>query len=286
MKKRTALLTTCAMMVWASLEGTVRAARSGSDDLQTTASPAGDIAEILIFLSLAISILALAISMIALSRIRSQPGKTESNRAHKEAASDSPDRLEEVIEELNRLKKEVHSRKDAWENTPAPSVPSTNSRPFQRNAPQSSKPRGSTIEDEYRDFVDSYNKIQATPSSDGMKKKQMREKLAAQFSIRGFVCSNSPQRMSNASIPPAFSAEANPARAEYWSFPLSDGRWAVVPNPKITYEDRIHRAAGMKEAFRSNYQHGKIYQHLIVVKPAIFTHSLILSIPGELQLKD
>ena len=286
MKKRNTLLTTCMMMAWASLVGTALAAGSASEHLQKDSSPVGDMAGILVFVSLAISVLALAISAITLSRIHSQPGKSESRRVHKGAASDSQNRLEDVIEELNLLKREVHSIKGSWEKPPASSVPSMNSRPFQGNAPQSSKPRFSTIEDEYRDFLDSYNKIQASPSSDGMKKKRMREKLAAQFSIHGFVCSNSPQRMNNASIPPAFSAETNLARAEYWAFPLSDGKLAVVPNPKITYEDRIHRAAGMKESFHSNYQHGKIYQHLIVVKPAIFTHSLTLSVPGELQLED
>jgi hypothetical protein len=50
-------------------------------------------------------------------------------------------------------------------------------------------------------------------------------------------------------------------------------RFYVVPALNIWYTNGRHNAGGMKEAFDSNYQTGKTYSCIEVIKPAVFLKS-------------
>ncbi len=75
---------------------------------------------------------------------------------------------------------------------------------------------------------------------------------------------------------PAFSLERSVKASTYWAWPLPDeqGRYAVVPNPILRYDDKLHREGGMKETFASNFENetAATFCHVEVKLPAIFTN--------------
>ena len=48
------------------------------------------------------------------------------------------------------------------------------------------------------------------------------------------------------------------AGSQYWAWPLPDknGVYAVVPNPLLSYDQKLHTESGMKETFASKYEQG------------------------------
>lgn len=76
---------------------------------------------------------------------------------------------------------------------------------------------------------------------------------------------------------PAFSREHSIDASTYWAWPIPEekGRYAVVPNPVISYNDKLHREGGMKETFASNFENSGVaeFHHVEVKLPAIFSSS-------------
>ena len=73
---------------------------------------------------------------------------------------------------------------------------------------------------------------------------------------------------------PIFAVEKSVKGSVYWAWPIpkEKDRYAVVPNPIISYDDNLHREGGMKETFASNFENGaaSVYRHVSVKFPAIF----------------
>lgn len=117
-----------------------------------------------------------------------------------------------------------------------------------------------------RDFVARYN---ALPSEGGLTDREARRRFLQEFSVQGFSCSNSEERMSNPKIAPSY-AEEEVMRADYWAKQVQSDLYAVVPSAKLTYDSAHHAAGGMMEAFASNFETGHTYRQIRVETPAYF----------------
>ncbi len=92
---------------------------------------------------------------------------------------------------------------------------------------------------------------------------------------------------------PAFSVVEDVKASRYWAWklPKDETKFAVVPNPKVPYDVRLHAEGGMKETFASNFQekNPRTYRKIAVVLPAIFTlqqDSWTIAEPGLLRLEE
>ena len=243
--------------------------------------------EPILFLALGLCAVSLLLSILSLYRTASFERKLARFRRslRNKENGEQTDRMEEMEAELEVLKRRMAS----LEEQPVPRERRTLEMPASvpafASAPARSAPRSAALlEHEYHDFVSEYNKLQHAPASDLMSARKMRDEFSLRFSVRAFRCTNYTQRMSDPAVPPIFADEPNLTKAQYWAFLLSDGSYAVVPNVK-TYEERIHSAAGMKEAFRSNYMEGTTYRDITVLRPAIFSAGQALQAQGELRLR-
>ncbi|MGF0126549.1 hypothetical protein [Selenomonas bovis] len=133
-----------------------------------------------------------------------------------------------------------------------------------------------------RYFVARYN---ALPSEDGLADREARWRYLKEacdreerwrflqvFSVQGFFCANSEERMSNPKVSPRYE-EAEVAvlmRADYWAKHVQDDLYAVAPNAKLIYDSAHHAAGGMMEAFDSNFAPGHTYRQIRVETSAYF----------------
>ena len=80
----------------------------------------------------------------------------------------------------------------------------------------------------------------------------------------------------------------NVETSRFWAWQIENDRYAVVPNPMVTYDEELHSQAGMKETFASNYNNGK-YKRYFVKLPAILSYTdengWQLSEPGVMDLR-
>ncbi len=75
----------------------------------------------------------------------------------------------------------------------------------------------------------------------------------------------------------------------YWAKMIEGevGRYVVVPNPMVKYDNDLHENGGMKETFASNYAKGGHYNRYQVKLPALFRAKLgnwRIDKPGLLEL--
>ncbi len=168
-------------------------------------------------------------------------------------------------EELERMRRSAQSRQDsgAAEQRTAAS---------QQNAPA------------WSEFVEAYNAL-AQRKLTGFEARDARNDFGRRFGVRAFSCANFEQRMNRPDLPPVFADEPNIANGEYWAMPCSGGLYVVVPCMK-TYEARNHSEGGMKEAFHSNFENGRTYNVITVIKPAIFQEGWKILRQGKLQLSN
>lgn len=74
-----------------------------------------------------------------------------------------------------------------------------------------------------------------------------------------------------------------------WQVPDDKGHFVVVPNPMRAYGEKEHAEGGMKETFASNYEDGKQYHHMQVRLPALFRKDSAgwhIEQPGVIRLKE
>ena len=66
-----------------------------------------------------------------------------------------------------------------------------------------------------------------------------------------------------------FVAAPNVNESRFWAWKIEDvNKFAVVPNPMIKYDEKLHSHSGMKETFASNYESGNYTKYLVEL-PAI-----------------
>lgn len=134
------------------------------------------------------------------------------------------------------------------------------------------------------EFLRDYHSF-AGQNLSGLAVKQAREAIGMKYKVRAFSCKNAADRAYQPALAPDYLTVDNPGIGDYWAVCM-DGRdtYAVVPNPKVTYEAQIHSSGGMKEAFASNY-HGGSFEHIQVVIPAEFScvnHRWTVLKPGKI----
>ena len=113
-------------------------------------------------------------------------------------------------------------------------------------------------------FIRDYN---ALPKTGALSDKASRTDFAKKYGVVYFTCNNTTQRVNNPSLPPAFCDADSVSSSCFWAYPLTEGRYAVVPNQRLSYDETLHNYGGMKESFQSNYT-GGAYDHIQVVQPA------------------
>jgi hypothetical protein len=135
-------------------------------------------------------------------------------------------------------------------------------------------------------FLSEYNALQSSKQDKNLEIRQ--NQFRAKYALKSFKCVNYNERLITPSLIPKYEDEF---AGSFWAVSLDRqySRFYVVPALNIWYTHGRHNAGGMKEAFDSNYQDGKIYDNIRVIEPAIFRQSgteWTLEKKGELELRE
>lgn len=119
----------------------------------------------------------------------------------------------------------------------------------------------------WKPFVEEFNRF-----AEGMKKPGAEgacEKFVKEKKIKLLMCLDH-AAVENGMPSPKFTEVQSVAVSGFWAYPLPDvaDRYAIVPNPMIPYEQKIHEEGGMKETFASNFESG-VCRTIIVKMPAL-----------------
>ena len=116
------------------------------------------------------------------------------------------------------------------------------------------------------DITLAYN---ALNSISGFNAKTARDEFISKFKVKAFRCVNFNELMNNPTDTPQFADALSVQSGDYWSIPIDEKKFAVVPNVK-TYTDNHHFARAMRQVFKSNFITGTTYTTIEVKHPAIF----------------
>ena len=101
-------------------------------------------------------------------------------------------------------------------------------------------------------------------------------------------CTNMQLRFSRPELEPRFVAVMATRDADFWGMPFGNNLFAVVPNPFLVYNEEMHTAGGMREAFYSNYRTDHTYTRFIVKECATFQFGTIGKVfkKGQMEVKE
>ena len=154
---------------------------------------------------------------------------------------------------------------------------------------QSPAPAGGGVRSaEWQEFVGDYNNL--ARSVDVPRFEQACRNFIELHEIRLLVCLSPGGIDANGMEQPPRFAAVNDGESDFWAWPIPNykAKFAVVPDPTISYDEKLHTEGGMKETFASNYDSG-IYRHVEVKIPAIFSHvndKWSVEQPGLIRLGD
>lgn len=136
------------------------------------------------------------------------------------------------------------------------------------------------MEIDFKDYVDFYKKLQKT---DRYQQDQRIDDFCNTWKIEKFKCTNTMEKMSNASIMPKFESDIN---GYFWAVSLDETEcYMVLPDIHKRYEANRHNYMGYKEAFKTGYTGGSF--NFVPKKPAVFRREnniWIIERKGELHL--
>lgn len=138
----------------------------------------------------------------------------------------------------------------------------------------------------WKPFVEEYNRFAAgmkNPGAEGACEKFVKEKQ-----IKLLMCLDHAAQ-ENGMPSPKFTEVQSVPVGGFWAYPLPEvaDRYAVVPNPMIPYEQKIHEEGGMKETFASNFESG-VYRTISVKMPALMHYDggrWIIDQPGMIRVE-
>ena len=138
----------------------------------------------------------------------------------------------------------------------------------------------------WKTFVEEFNQLAANMKTVGAS--ETCEKFVAGKKITLLMCLD-PAAELNGQPSPKFVAVKSVPVSAFWAWPLPGvaDRYAVVPNPSIPYEKKIHEEGGMKETFASNFETG-ICRKIEVRMPALFQNvngNWIIDQPGIIHVE-
>lgn len=127
-----------------------------------------------------------------------------------------------------------------------------------------------TKSDSIKDITAAFRKLQdalANPKSGNLK--TLRDSFARQYNVQPFKCINSTERQAFPGTPPKFGA-GDITEGRFWAIPIGD-KYAVFPNPLMSYDESGHAQGGLSELFDSNYE-GSNYKNIEVLSPAVISN--------------
>lgn len=226
------------------------------------------VADVLIVLSIAVSIIALIGAALAITAQKS--------------ARDKLHRVDELEEEIRNLKEELAAQPQQGKGG-APGKPADP--PLRKAAPDAAEL--SAARQIWQDFVDDYNSLAASmnvPRAD-----EACGAFIANYKAQILRLGDARAQAASGQDDPVFVQADDVKTSGYWAWPLpgATNRFVVVPNPLHGYTQELHEKGGMKETFASNYETGEF--KLISVKiPAVFRQDKKIwkiDQPGVIRLK-
>lgn len=225
-----------------------------------------------------ISILLIVILILGLKKQNKSAAKQKKDIAELNEKLQS--RYDELCRKIEDVKKSSHREiQEPVERDPLV-VPHTMNIEIQHIE----RPKPPTEEELYRPFVTAYNTlIDSNEKAAGFQKKRNQDNFLAQFHVKAFKCENAERRVNSPEIPPQYKDCSQNDKPCFWAFEFVSGKCAVVPNTK-PYDMMNHETGGLKESFVSNFMENNTYNHIRVIRPAIFDNQWNLLEQGELQL--
>ena len=138
----------------------------------------------------------------------------------------------------------------------------------------------------WKAFVEDFNRLAAGMKEQGAA--ETCEKFVKEKHITLLMCLDHAAELDGQPAP-KFVAVENAAVSAFWAYPLPGAadRYAVVPNPSIPYEQKIHEEGGMKETFASNFETG-VCRSITVKMPALFRNAggnWLIDQPGMIHVE-
>ncbi len=134
--------------------------------------------------------------------------------------------------------------------------------------------RERTPEERAADYIRDYNALYDVVGT-MFQKKKAQDDFIKHYEVQGMRCTNMQLRLSRPELEPRFVAVTPTRDADFWGMPLGNNLFAVVPNPFLVYDEEMHMAGGMREAFNSNYRVGNTYGRFTVKEVATFQFGTI-----------
>lgn len=193
-------------------------------------------------------------------------------------------KVDKLSRNLHALTDDVEFLKKALamepEDEPSPVAPLSDQVP--------EPPGGGVRAAEWQEFVADYNNL--ARSVDVPRFEQACQNFVELREIRLLVCLSPGGIDANGTEQTPRFASVGEGDNDFWAWPLPSqkNKFAVVPNPTVSYDEKLHTEGGMKETFASNYDSG-IYRHVEVKIPAIFSHindKWNIEQPGLIRLGD
>ena len=187
-------------------------------------------------------------------------------------------RLEKLPAEVKRLSEAVE-KLESQMAPPEEELPETPSEP---EAP--AQPMADEVV--WKPFVDDFNHLANSMNVPGAK--EACGNFTKSKNIKMLICLDHAAQVDGKPAPKFVAMESLEA-SNYWAFllPKTVDRYAVVPNPLIPYEQKLHDEGGMKETFASNFG-GSVSKKIEVKLPALFHNkdgNWIIDQPGVIHLE-
>lgn len=197
-------------------------------------------------------------------------------------------KAEQLEHELHALQRDVQELKGHMAKTQLKEAV-----PIDRGVPQtavntvkSSKTEKGMQPEVWQKFVDDYNNL--ANSMNVPRAAEACENFVRSYNLNLLICVDN-QSSESGSNTPMYAPVDKVELSNYWAWNVTGQPedFAVVPNPLVEYDEKLHNRGGMKETFASNYERGS-YKQIQVKLPAHFSQHLgawkILQ-PGVIRLK-
>ncbi len=198
-------------------------------------------------------------------------------------------KIDKMEHELKQLQQELKALKKApAANSPTVAAPSAGKEmPQTTLAAQKKGNLEQNLQPEvWQKFVDDYNNL--ANSMNVPKAVEACTNFVRSYKLELLVCVASEEQAGGAANPIYASAD-DVEQSVFWAWNVTGQPedFAVVPNPLVEYNEKIHHQGGMKETFASNYENGAFHQ-IQVKLPAHFSRHLghwKIVQPGVIRLK-
>ncbi len=138
-----------------------------------------------------------------------------------------------------------------------------------------------TMTEEQQLALDFNAMMDSLATASGLGIRSIKDTFMSDHRAIAFKCVNFEERVNHPGIPPQF-AQCTPSESTLWGVPLSNDRMAVLPSLPA-YEMTAHLQGGLKELFESGYRAGS-YRNIKVEEPAIVSRDFKDIKKGVLKL--